>query len=54
MHDFVYRDALLYCEDVPINKISKEVGTPFYLYSLHTLRRHYQVFDKAYLSPGEL
>ena len=48
MHDFVYRDNDLYCEDVPIKRISGEVKTPFYLYSLHTLRRHYRVFDKAF------
>ena len=49
MHDFEYKeDNKLYCEDVPVEKIAREVGTPFYLYGLHTLRRHYQVFDKAF------
>lgn len=48
MHDFVYKDEKLHCEEVSIDKIAKEVGTPFYLYSLNTLRRHYYVFDKAF------
>ena len=37
MHDFHYLDNELYCEDVPIRKIAGSVGTPFYLYSNHTL-----------------
>jgi diaminopimelate decarboxylase len=48
MHDFVYKDEKLYCEELSIDTISREVGTPFYLYSLNTLRRHYHVFDKAF------
>jgi len=48
MHHFTYRQNELYCEDVPIKKIAKEVGTPFYLYSHATLKRHFHAFDKAF------
>ncbi|MDH7500283.1 MAG: diaminopimelate decarboxylase [candidate division NC10 bacterium] len=48
MHDFQYRDGELYCEEVPIRQIAQEVGTPFYLYSHHTLLHHYRVFDSAF------
>ena len=48
MHHFHYRDAQLYCEDVPVAKIAAEVGTPLYLYSHATLVRHYQAFDGAF------
>jgi diaminopimelate decarboxylase len=48
MHDFQYRNRELYCEDVPIRQIAQEVGTPFYLYSHHTLLHHFQVFDSAF------
>ncbi|MBW1822503.1 MAG: diaminopimelate decarboxylase [Deltaproteobacteria bacterium] len=48
MHHFTYRQNELYCEDVPIKKIAKEVGTPFYIYSYATLKRHFLAFDKAF------
>ena len=48
MHHFQYRQNELYCEDIPIRQIAKEVGTPFFLYSHATLVRHFQAFDKAF------
>jgi diaminopimelate decarboxylase len=48
MHFFKYKDRQLYCEGVPIDRIAKKVGTPFYLYSYKTLVRHFTVFDKAF------
>jgi len=48
MHDFQYRGESLFCEDFPIETIAKEVGTPFYLYSLNTLENHFQAFDGAF------
>ncbi len=48
MHHFKYRDNGLYCEDVPVQEIAAQVGTPFYLYSHATLKRHYQVFNEAF------
>ncbi|WP_417667785.1 diaminopimelate decarboxylase [Roseibium sp.] len=48
MHHFEYRGGKLFAEDVPIEKIAAEVGTPFYCYSTATLVRHYQVFKKAF------
>ena len=48
MHDFKYRESNLYCEDVLIQDIAEEVGTPFYLYSYNTLRNHFLVFDEAF------
>jgi len=38
---------MLYAEDLPIEEIAQKIGTPFYLYSYQTLRRHYRVFDEA-------
>ena len=48
MHDFQYRGENLFCEDFPIQTIAKEVGTPFYLYSLNTLESHFQAFNSAF------
>jgi len=35
-------------EDVPIEKIAEEVGTPFYCYSHETLKRHYRAFAEPF------
>lgn len=47
MNDFIFKENELYCEDVPIKHIASEVGTPFYLYSLATLKRHFNAFDES-------
>ena len=39
---FTIEKAELYCEDVPLSRIAKEVGTPCYIYSHHTLVRHFR------------
>jgi diaminopimelate decarboxylase len=48
MHHFSYRDGILHAEDVNIETMAGEVGTPFYCYSTATLTRHYQVMDRAF------
>ncbi|MBL6427279.1 MAG: diaminopimelate decarboxylase [Maritimibacter sp.] len=47
MDHFIYKDGVLHAEDVSVTDIARSVGTPFYVYSAATLRRHYQVFDDA-------
>jgi diaminopimelate decarboxylase len=48
MNHFEYRNGEMFAEGVPVKRIAKEVGTPAYIYSLATLKRHYQVFDQAF------
>ncbi len=48
MHHFQHRNGELFAEDVPLREIAERVGTPCYVYSLATLRRHYEVFDQAF------
>jgi diaminopimelate decarboxylase len=48
MHDFHYLKDELYCEGVAVKEIAAAVGTPFYLYSAHTLENHFRVFDGAF------
>jgi diaminopimelate decarboxylase len=48
MHYFEYRGGELFAEAVPVRQIAAEVGTPAYIYSLATLRRHFRVFDEAF------
>ena len=40
MNHFKRRGGELYCEDVPLSAIAEAVGTPAYVYSTATLRRH--------------
>jgi diaminopimelate decarboxylase len=54
MHHFKYRDNVLCCEDVSIQEISAKIGTPFYLYSYATLKRHFQVFNAAFEGVSKL
>ncbi|MEE9568871.1 MAG: diaminopimelate decarboxylase, partial [Candidatus Binatia bacterium] len=49
MDFFEYRNGELFAEGVPVRRIAREVGTPTYVYSLATLRRHYRVFDQAFM-----
>jgi diaminopimelate decarboxylase len=48
MNYFEYRNGEMFAEGVALKRIAQEVGTPAYVYSLATLKRHYQVFDQAF------
>jgi diaminopimelate decarboxylase len=47
MHSFHYRDGHLYCEDVDLNRVAEEFGTPTYVYSAKTILDHYTRLDAA-------
>ena len=47
MDHFNYVDGQLCCESVPLARIVADVGSPCYVYSYATLRRHYEVFAAA-------
>jgi diaminopimelate decarboxylase len=48
VHHFDYRDGRLFAEDVDLTALAGEVGTPFYVYSAATLRRHIRVMRDAF------
>jgi diaminopimelate decarboxylase len=48
MHDFHYKGDALFCEEVSIQHIVEQVGTPCYIYSHRTLIRHFHAFDDAF------
>jgi diaminopimelate decarboxylase len=54
MHHFQYHDNELFCEEVSIQALSTKIGTPFYLYSYATLKRHFQAFDIAFADVRKL
>lgn len=47
MHFFQYRKHQLHCEDVPLEKIAKEAGSPVYVYSAGTVLDHYRRLDQS-------
>ncbi|HTN61144.1 MAG TPA: diaminopimelate decarboxylase [Devosia sp.] len=48
VHHFEHRGDTLFAEDVNLNELAAEVGTPFYVYSSATLRRHVRVVKAAF------
>ncbi|HEX4737615.1 MAG TPA: diaminopimelate decarboxylase [Allosphingosinicella sp.] len=47
MDHFELRDGVLHCEEVPLPEIAEAVGTPVYVYSSATMRRHASVLKAA-------
>src|SRR3954468_1257742 len=48
MDFFNYKNGELYCEDVPAERIAREVGTPTYVYSKATFLHHYRQIAEAF------
>jgi diaminopimelate decarboxylase len=53
MNFFSYSNGVLSAEQVALDHLADEVGTPFYCYSSATLERHYKIFAAA-LPPDSL
>ncbi|MDQ1154697.1 diaminopimelate decarboxylase [Brevundimonas sp. SORGH_AS_0993] len=47
MHHFDLKDGTLHAEGVPLELIADEAGTPVYVYSTATLKRHYGLLRAA-------
>jgi len=54
MNYFEYKNDQLHAEDVSIAELARRFGTPFYLYSARTLKRHFRVFDEAFAGTDHL
>jgi len=48
MDHFVYKHDELYCENVPVEKIAADVGTPVYVYSKKTFLHHFRQLRDAF------
>ncbi len=48
MHHFEYRNGELHAEEIPVSRLVQEYGTPLYIYSAATFRRHFEAFDSAF------
>ncbi len=47
MHGFSYKNGSLFCEDVDLQTLADEHGTPLYVYSAGTILDHYTRLDAA-------
>lgn len=47
MHGFSYKNGSLHCDDVDLNQLADEHGTPLYVYSAATILDHYRRLDAA-------
>ena len=54
MDFFEYRDGRLCAEDVPVERIADDVGTPCHIYSQATLTRHLNVLKEAFAEADPL
>jgi diaminopimelate decarboxylase len=48
LDEFHYEGGGLYCEDVPLSEIARDVGTPVYVYSHGALQSAYRELDEAF------
>jgi len=54
MNYFEYKNDQLYAEDIAVADLARRFGTPLYVYSTRTLRRHFRVFDEAFAGTDHL
>ena len=45
MDHFQYRDGELFAEDLPLQSLANDFGTPLYVYSRATLERHFRAYS---------
>lgn len=54
MDHFSLVDGAMHCEGVPLSVIAEAVGTPVYVYSTATLKRHARVFREGLAGAGDV
>ena len=54
MHHFAYKNGVFHAEDVNLQALANEIGTPFYCYSTATLERHFRVMNDAFRDADHL
>jgi len=50
MHDFLYKNNNLYCENLKVQDLARRFGTPLHIYSYNTLTNHFIKLRKAFSS----
>jgi diaminopimelate decarboxylase len=54
MNYFTYHNDQLHAEDVPLSELAARHGTPLYVYSARTLRRHFRILSEAFAGTDSL
>ncbi len=54
MHFFTHQEGELHAEAVSVRALARRFGTPLYVYSAATLRRHYRVLAEAFAGQDTL
>ncbi len=54
MNYFTFKDNQLFAEDVAVSDLAAQLGTPLYIYSARTLRRHFRVLSEAFKGTDSL
>jgi diaminopimelate decarboxylase len=54
MNYFAYKDNRLFAEEVAVSDLAARYGTPLFVYSSRTLRRHYRVMEEAFAGTDHL
>jgi diaminopimelate decarboxylase len=54
MTGFAYRGGVLHAEDVPLDRLAAEHGTPAYVYSQAALEAQFRAFEAAFAGTGAL
>jgi diaminopimelate decarboxylase len=54
MNYFTYKNDQLFAEDVDVSVLAQHLGTPLYVYSARTLRRHFRVLSDAFKGTDNL
>ena len=47
MHYFAYKNGLLHAEQVPLDRIAEQFGTPVYVYSRAAIEQQWHSYDQA-------
>ena len=48
MNPYQYRGDALYCDDVPLDAVAADCGTPCYVYSANAIVERYRAYDQAF------
>ncbi|MBU4305977.1 MAG: diaminopimelate decarboxylase [Candidatus Omnitrophica bacterium] len=48
MHDFIFKNNRLLCENVSVEEIARKVGTPVFVYSRKALLDHYRKLEQTF------
>jgi diaminopimelate decarboxylase len=54
MNNIAYKENVLFCEDIPVNELAEEYGTPLYVYSKNQIIENFRSLDSALQSVNHL